>query len=163
MTAEGHFIFSLASIILSKKIALTLSLAEGDWWHVIAGGLFTCLLPDIDHPKSLLGQRLTWLSSPISCLCGHRGFTHSLMAIIVGIFLFALLMPSQIDIPLDAFHSMIIGYLSHIAADILTPAGVPLLWPCRWRFRVPILSPSKGKQIERLLCIAVLIFAVQYP
>ncbi|WP_406706036.1 metal-dependent hydrolase [Sodalis sp.] len=163
MTAEGHFIFALASTILAKKMALTPALAQGDWWHVIAGGLLTCLLPDIDHPKSVLGQRLTWLSTPIARLCGHRGFTHSLLAIIAGILLFTLRLPPQSVIPLDAFHAMIIGYLSHIAADMLTPAGVPLLWPCRWRFRLPILSPAKGNQLERLVCIAALIFALQHP
>lgn len=163
MTAEGHFIFALASTILAKKMALTPALAEGDWWHIIAGGLLTCLLPDIDHPKSVLGQRLTWLSAPIARLCGHRGFTHSLLAIVAGILLFTLRLPPQSIIPLDAFHAMIIGYLSHIAADMLTPAGVPLLWPCRWRFRVPILRPAKDNQLERLVCIATLIFALQHP
>ncbi len=33
-----------------------------------------------------------------------------------------------------------------IVADMLTPAGVPLLWPCRWRFRLPILAPRKGNR-----------------
>lgn len=163
MTAEGHFIFALASTILAKKMPLTPALAEGDWWHIVAGGLLTCLLPDIDHPKSLLGQRLTWLSAPIARLCGHRGFTHSLLVIMAGILLFTLRLPAQSIIPLDAFHAMIIGYLSHIAADMLTPAGVPLLWPCRWRFRVPLLRPAKDNQLERLVCIVALIFALQHP
>ncbi|AFP84442.1 metal-dependent hydrolase [secondary endosymbiont of Ctenarytaina eucalypti] len=164
MTAEGHLIFALASTILAKKLALTSELSQGDWWHVIAGGLLTCLLPDIDHPKSMLGRRLTWLSTPIARLFGHRGFTHSLLAIIASIiFCTNLPPPAHAVIPLDAFHAMIIGYLSHIAADMLTPAGVPLLWPCKWRFRVPLFSPKKGKKYERLLCIAALIFALQHP
>jgi inner membrane protein len=49
----------------------------------------------------------------------------------------------------------VLGYLSHILADMLTPAGVPLLWPCRWRFRLPILAPRKGNQLERLVYGAV--------
>ncbi|CRL45453.1 2-dehydro-3-deoxy-D-gluconate 5-dehydrogenase [Sodalis glossinidius str. 'morsitans'] len=56
ITAEGHFIFALASTILAKKMALTPALAEGEWWHIVAGGLLTCLLTDIDHPKSVLGS-----------------------------------------------------------------------------------------------------------
>ncbi|OZI14460.1 hypothetical protein CE195_08555 [Sodalis-like symbiont of Philaenus spumarius] len=163
MTAEGHFIFASTSTILAKKMALTPALAEGDWWHIVAGGLLTCLLPDIDHPKSVLGQRLTWLSAPIARLCGHRGFTHSLLAIMAGMLLFTLRLPPQSIIPLDAFHAMIIGSLSQITADILTPAGVPLLWPYRWRFRVPLLRPAKDNQLDRLVCIAALIFALQHP
>ncbi len=162
MTAEGHLIFALASTILAKKMELSPALAQGDWWHIIAGGLLTCLLPDIDHPHSFLGQRLKWLSLPIARMFGHRGFTHSLLAIMGGIMLFTLQVTPGL-IPLDAFHGMIIGYLSHIIADMLTPAGVPLLWPCRWRFRLPILQSQKGNQLERILCLAVLVFAMQHP
>jgi len=162
MTAEGHLIFALASTILAKKMELSPALAQGDWWHIIAGGLLTSLLPDIDHPQSVLGQRLRWLSLPIARIFGHRGFTHSLLAIIGVIMLFTLQITPGI-VPLDVFHGMIVGYLSHIIADMLTPAGVPLLWPCRWHFRIPILPSQKGQQLERLLCVAVLVFAVQHP
>lgn len=160
MTAEGHFIFALASTILAKKTALSLTLNQGDWWHLIAGGLLTCLLPDIDHPSSVLGQRLSWLSIPIFRIFGHRGFTHSLLAI--GILLFILQLLPIMLIPSDVCHGMVIGYLSHIIADMLTPAGVPLFWPCRWRFRVPIIIVTKKNQLERLICILLLIFALQY-
>lgn len=50
----------------------------------------------------------------------------------------------ELDRPADAIQGMVLGYLSHILADMLTPAGVPLLWPCRWRFRLPILVPQKA-------------------
>ena len=48
-------------------------------------------------------------------------------------------------------------------ADMLTPAGVPLLWPCRWRFRLPILVPQKGNQLERFLCMALFAWAIWMP
>ncbi|WP_016586988.1 metal-dependent hydrolase, partial [Yersinia pestis] len=80
MTGEGHLIFSVACVILAKKVGLTPELAHGDWWHIIPGALLTSLLPDIDHPKSILGQRLKWVSVPIARVFGHRGFTHSLLA-----------------------------------------------------------------------------------
>ncbi|HCS0027115.1 TPA: metal-dependent hydrolase, partial [Escherichia coli] len=58
---------------------------------------------------------------------------------------------------------MVLGYLSHILADMLTPAGVPLLWPCRWRFRLPILVPQKGNQLERFICMALFVWSVWMP
>ena len=160
MTAEGHLIFSVACAIFAKKAELSPELAQGDWWHIIPGALVTSLLPDIDHPNSLLGQRLKWLSLPISRLCGHRGFTHSLLAVAGGIFLFRSQVPADWGIPLDVLHAMIVGYLSHIMADMLTPAGVPLLWPCRWRFRLPILNSQRGNQLERTLCLVLVGLAV---
>ncbi|MBD1346816.1 metal-dependent hydrolase, partial [Klebsiella pneumoniae] len=66
-------------------------------------------------------------------------------------------------VPADAIQGMVLGYLSHILADMLTPAGVPLLWPCRWRFRLPILVPQKGNQLERVLCMALFAYAVWMP
>lgn len=163
MTSEGHFFFALASTILVKKMVIFSTLENSDWWHVITGSVITCLLPDIDHPQSLLGQRLRWLSLPITRIFGHRGFTHSLLAIITLIILFVFEPLLNAVIPLDVMHGMIIGYLSHIIADMLTPAGVPLFWPCNWRFRLPIIHPSKSNQSERIICIVILIIAIQHP
>lgn len=163
MTAEGHVIFAIASAIFAKRAGLTPELANGDWWHVVPATLLTCLLPDIDHPKSTLGQRLKWISQPIARAFGHRGFTHSLLAVLAGVALFQLKVPKEWVIPADVFQGLVLGYLSHIAADMLTPAGVPLLWPCRWRFRLPLLNSKKGNQLERALCLALVGYAMWFP
>ncbi|AUX72585.1 metal-dependent hydrolase [Erwinia pyrifoliae] len=163
MTAEGHLIFAIASAIFAKRAELTPILASADWWHIIPATLLTCLLPDIDHPKSLLGQRLRWLSWPIARVFGHRGFTHSLLAVGGAVALLQLKLPSDWLLPADAFQGMVLGYLSHIVADMLTPAGVPLLWPCRWRFRLPLLRSQQGNQLERILCLALVGCAIWLP
>ncbi|WP_338563200.1 metal-dependent hydrolase [Erwinia sp. E_sp_B04_8] len=163
MTAEGHLIFAIASAIFAKRAELTPELANGDWWHIVPATLLTCLLPDIDHPKSTLGQRFRWLSQPIARIFGHRGFTHSLLAVIGGVALFHLKLPKEWVIPADVFQGLVLGYLSHIAADMLTPAGVPLLWPCRWRFRLPLIRSQKGNQLERALCLALVGFSMWFP
>ncbi len=162
MTAEGHIIFAIASAIFVKRAELTPVLADGDWWHIIPAALLTCLLPDIDHPKSLLGQRLKWISGPVARAFGHRGFTHSLLAVLGALALFQINMPQDGLIPADALQGMVVGYLSHIAADMLTPAGVPLLWPCRWRFCLPLLNSQKGNQLERVLCMGLVCYAMWF-
>ncbi len=91
------------------------------------------------------------------------GFTHSLLAVFALLATFYLKVPDTWIIPADALQGMVLGYLSHIVADMLTPAGVPLLWPCRWRFRLPILAPRKGNQLERFLCMALFARAVWMP
>lgn len=163
MTAKGHFVFALASVVFAKKIGISPALAQGNWWHVVIGGALTCLLPDIDHPKSLIGRQVRCLSVIISKAFNHRGFTHSLLAIIVCRTLFISSLSSHLIIPLDLAHAMLVGYISHIFADMLTPAGVPLLWPCSWRFHVPILNSGKNNRREQMFCIFCLIWSILHP
>jgi len=144
MTAEGHLLFSIACAVFAKNAELTPVLAQGDWWHIVPSAILTCLLPDIDHPKSLLGQRLKWISKPIARAFGHRGFTHSLLAVFALLATFYLKVPDTWIIPADALQGMVLGYLSHILADMLTPAGVPL-------------------QLERFLCMALFAWAIWMP
>ncbi len=110
-----------------------------------------CALGGIDLPAA--GHRspkvVSWPTAELDlkargAASGHRGFTHSLLAVFGALTLFYLKVPDSWIVPADALQGLVLGYLSHILADMLTPAGVPLLWPCRWRFRLPILAPRKG-------------------
>ncbi len=102
MTAEGHLLFSIACAVFAKNAELTPVLAQGDWWHIVPSAILTCLLPDIDHPKSFLGQRLKWISKPVARVFGHRGFTHSLLAVFLSLALFTLKVPESWIVPADA-------------------------------------------------------------
>ncbi len=102
MTAEGHLFFSIACAVFAKNAELTPVLAQGDWWHIVPSAVLTCLLPDIDHPKSFLGQRLSWISKPVARAFGHRGFTHSLLAVFGALTLFYLKVPDSWIVPADA-------------------------------------------------------------
>ena len=117
-------------------------------WCLIAApmGVFTfttaavaaagSLLPDIDHPKSQIANIRVGRIKPllpvalvVSALVGHRGVTHSLIAVVA---LLALLIAYTANSGMAAHAhvaALVIGYLSHIAGDSLTPSGVPLLWP----------------------------------
>ncbi|MBD2812325.1 metal-dependent hydrolase [Xenorhabdus sp. Vera] len=163
MTAEGHLLFSVASLILAHKLEITPEIAQGDWLHMLPGVLLASLLPDIDHPSSTLGRLFRFISIPIARLCGHRGFTHSLLALIVGIILFQTEIPSDWPIPTDFIHAMVVGYISHLAADMLTPAGIPLLWPLRIRFCIPILRGKERKKAERFIAVLIVVIAIILP
>ncbi|PPI86816.1 metal-dependent hydrolase [Candidatus Pantoea edessiphila] len=162
MTTNGHIIFAIASAIFAKNFILNALMIQADWWHLIPAVLTTCLIPDIDHPRSLIGQKLRWISQPISVTFGHRGFTHSLLALITlwffkNVFFRSLLMPD------DVFQGMILGYFSHIVADMLTPAGVPLFWPYRKRFCIPIINNKKNKKIEQKICLSLVCCVILFP
>jgi inner membrane protein len=100
------------------------------------------LMPDIDHPQSALGRRLPLVSIPLSHLVGHRGVTHSLIAVVAMLVLLpvaALIMDNRISFLVAP---ICIGYLSHIAGDALTPSGVPLLWPKRKRYTLNLFKTT---------------------
>ncbi len=95
------------------------------------------LAPDVDHPKSTLGQLVRPLSLMVSLVFGHRGITHSTLAIVACLWVLVEYSNySHLTLP------FLVGYLTHLAGDILTPAGLPLLWPIRRRrnFALPILK-----------------------
>jgi inner membrane protein len=82
--------------------------------------LIGAAFPDIDHPKSRLGQ-MAW---PIAHIFEHRGFFHSFFGI--ALFTFLLFIASGSMLYSIAF---LLGYASHIFADTLTTAGIMPLHP----------------------------------
>jgi len=155
MTGEGHVIFAIATAIFAKRAELTPVLAQADWWHLISASLITCLLPDIDHPKSLLGQRLKWLSYPIARAFGHRGFTHSLLAVAASLWLFQINVPDDWLLPADAAVAVPLALSS---ADPQKPerqsAGAHAL-PCAGRLRALVSARLALFWCERLANAAV--------
>ena len=102
------------------------------------------LLPDIDHPRSWVGLRLGIVSRPLAAALGHRGFTHSLLAAAACLLLLRSGGASRtFAVPL------VVGYLSHLLADLLTPGGLPLAWPLRRRFSLPLCRT--GSLLEPLI------------
>jgi membrane-bound metal-dependent hydrolase YbcI (DUF457 family) len=132
MTAEGHLLFSIACAVFAKNAELTPVLAQGDWWHIVPSAVLTCLLPDIDHPKSFLGQRLKWISKPIARAFGHRGFTHSLVFAFVVPLLCVLIGRRWFRAGLiRCWLFLTVSLLSHSLLDSVTTGGkgVGWLWP----------------------------------
>lgn len=109
----------------------------------IFAAIMGALFPDIDTPESALGRRLPFFSLLGG---GHRGWTHSL----VGLVLFStlLLFVFSIDIAM-AFAA---GYLSHLLLDMLNPAGVRIFWPFPLSLRFCSI-PSRSAFWNSVLCI----------
>lgn len=170
MMGRTHAAVGMASCLLALDAG---AVAHGgilaDASLVLAGAV-GALLPDLDHPKSTAGSMLPFVSVPLSAAFGHRGATHSLLAtglcLALGLAA-AQAVPSVHSLPVLAL-GLAIGWLSHLAADMLNPAGVPLLWPHPRRFRLPPLSPPGGL-LDSLLfwasaaCSVVLIARLLVP
>jgi inner membrane protein len=143
MMAGSHMVLGAALWAVTARAA-GLDPAEP---VALSAALAGSLLPDIDHPHSWAGRKFRAISVPLSAVVGHRGITHSLLAVIAGIAALAALGLDQPMAPL------VVGYLSHLAADGLTPSGVPLLWPSRRRFTLNLCST--GSWVEFALVAAV--------
>ncbi len=113
--------------------------------------LLGALLPDIDHPKSWLGRRVRPVSSGISAVLGHRGVTHSAVTVVICAWGLLGASPRWVAAPLA------VGYLSHLAADLLTPRGLRLAWPLRTTWAFPLCKT--GSPFEPLIVALVLFWA----
>lgn len=134
----------------------------------IAAGTIGGALPDIDHPRATI-WRWVWAAALwaaiaaaggwrepglvvvvlvglgmtqalLTRLLTHRGVTHSLLGL-ASVWLGVAWLAEMVGVVgVDALTvALAAGYASHLALDLLTPAGVPLLWPWKRPFRVPML------------------------
>ena len=110
------------------------------------------LLPDIDHPGSWVGRRLRVISRPLAATIGHRGVTHSVVAVLACLMLLRWQGFSR-----GVIDPLVIGYLSHLAADLLTSSGLRLAWPMRQRQAIPLCRT--GSMSESIIVMGVAIWA----
>lgn len=107
------------------------------------------LLPDVDHPGSWVGRRVRPVSDVICSVLGRRGFTHSLLAAALCAAALRHRGPAR-----GLLCPLAVGYLSHLAADLLTPRGVRLAWPLPQGFALPLCRT--GSPAELLVVVGVL-------
>lgn len=147
MMARSHIVVGAAAWMLaapylhgSRTDAVSLGIA-------VAGAL----LPDIDHPQSWVGRRTRPVSTLVAGVLGHRGITHSAIAV-VGLTWLLL----HLGYRYAVVAPLIVGYLSHLAADMLTPRGLRLAWPYRRTWGVAVCrtgSPAEGLIVMALVGI----------
>jgi inner membrane protein len=85
---------------------------------------FGAILPDIDMPTTKMGRKVKLLSKFINKKVGHRTLTHSLFFITVVYY--SNIIAFGINIVSTA---IMIGCVTHIFFDLMTPMGEPLAYP----------------------------------
>ena len=143
MLARSHVVVGLAAWAVAATL-LRLPPLDPAYLALAAAG---SLLPDVDHPKSWIGRRSRPLSTALGAAFGHRGATHSAVAVLCLV----VLLPAGYH-P-GAVSALAIGYASHLAADMLTPQGLQLTWPLRLSWRVPIYRT--GSRMEAIVVMIV--------
>lgn len=127
---------------------------------MLSGSIAGSLLPDIDHPKSWLGRRILFLSLPISAIFGHRGITHSFLAVAaVAWGMWYLIAHWQLSAGWSVFAVGIgAGYLSHLLGDWASNSGVPLMWPNTRRFSMTYTLMTGGV-FERVVSFVLVLLS----
>lgn len=124
MLAKSHVTTTLALSL--PWLALSHQLNEVNVVVVCLGSL----LPDIDHPKSYLGQKSRVVSEVTNKTFGHRGATHSLLAaflvLLVGLFCQRYYLPKFMG---HVAFWLTWGYLCHLLEDGFSKLGIRWFYP----------------------------------
>ena len=147
MTGRTHLTLGIAAGLLVAAHLHTNPLLSA------AAGALGGLLPDIDHPQSMLSGYV-----PGSGLLGlfgvrHRGFTHSVlfMVLLVAAWFAA---SQRITVPYPVILAGLAGVATHITSDMLTPQGVQLLYPLRANWKA---APGFVLQVGKFFGVVELI------
>ena len=174
MTSRTHDAIAFASLVTAAVYfppqsvnVLTLAVA-------VIGCDIGALVPDLDQAGNRLWDLLPGGNSVGKVLrrvfYKHRTFTHSILGTFLiyrglGWLLPKLLNGTAIDVSL-VFGAIMIGYLSHLAADFTTKEGLPLLYPFKINFGFPPfewLRLTTDSFMERWVVFpAVLIYLVSF-
>jgi len=120
---------ALSAANVAGNAPLSLGMVAGGW----AIATVSALVPDIDTKNSMASKSLGPVTEAISfgirkLFGGHRKITHSLLGLGLVMLTLAGCISSLHLIPWIGF-AVVIGWSSHVVADMLTREGCPLLWP----------------------------------
>lgn len=118
------------------------------------------ILPDIDHPKSTIGRFFPTTSAYIKKTFGHRSITHSFIGIIiVTVLLYTPLM--YLGVSTQYGYWVVLGYISHLISDSLTPTGVKWFYPSKEKTALGwITTGSKKEEVFALFTGLVTLWQV---
>lgn len=137
---------------------------------VLCGIVIGSLLPDLDHPTSVISQQIPLVGGIISRLTRHRGLLHSVLGVVLLVFILGSLLGTVANILTSTgvrqaemitqyfLAGLVIGYILHIVADLLTVNGVRLLYPLRWKIRIGMFRTNgMSEMILRGILTAIVI------
>ncbi|MBN2190009.1 MAG: metal-dependent hydrolase [Candidatus Aureabacteria bacterium] len=149
MTAGTHYAFSYLLCTASgfdQKTALIASLFA--------------LLPDIDHPVSMIGRVFSGISKYVLRKYGHRTVTHSVFA--VGVI--AVLLSPALFFSYAFYFAAVLAFSSHLFIDLFNVGGVKLFAPVSQKeyisFKTPELRILVNSWKEYVLLFVIVLSAV---
>jgi len=121
---------------------------------LLAGIVIGSLAPDLDHPGSKLGRRSLGIAHVIHFLFGHRTITHSILPV-VALILLSIMFPHALLI------GFTLGYILHIAGDVCSVQGVPLLYPFNKKhIKIPLYNTNG--LVEKIIIFPLACLSIMY-
>jgi inner membrane protein len=171
MTSRTHEAGAVALMLAGVAFIPIGAVTPATGIAALFANLIGSLLPDIDQASNrlwdmvpggnLVGRGLRRL------FLGHRTLTHSVLGIIIIYKLINWGLPqlfnqSVINTQI-LIYSLMAGFLSHLALDLITEDGLPLLFPIKWKFGIPpfkILRIKTGGWVEKWIVFPILILLI---
>jgi inner membrane protein len=167
MLAPTHSVFG---IFLTLIILAVFGVQWGLHWTIILFAILGAIIPDIDHPKSIIGKLFYPISAPLERRYGHRTVTHSLVGWAIATVIFAVLiglisfipMISEWgwgELPIRWLAAFSISYFSHLILDMFNRRGSQMFWPDSGRDVIPKnpkYRTESGSKIEVLIFLIFL-------
>jgi len=165
MLAPTHSVFG---IFLTLIILAVFGVQWGLHWTIILFAILGSIIPDIDHPRSVIGKIFLLISVPLERRYGHRTITHSLIGWAISSAIFGVLVIFVIwilgfvsdlgfsisDLAPRWIAAFSISYFSHLVLDMFNPRGSQMFWPDSGRDVIPKnprFRPESGARIELLI------------
>lgn len=171
MLAPTHSVFG---IFLTLIFLAVFGIQWGLHWTIILVAVFGAIVPDIDHPKSVIGKLFYPVSSYLERRYGHRTITHSFIGWGIASLVFAffvlfviLILGFVWDLDVGIWNltprwisAFSISYFSHLILDMFNKRGVQMFWPDTGRDvlpKNPKFRPESGSK-EEIFIFIILFF-----
>ena len=169
MTYKTHIAFAT---VVAAPFPLYLyahqELTLGELQLFLASCAIGALLPDIDHSRSFISQKIPIIPQLLSFYTKHRGFTHSLYGLLTVLFILVFVIHT-FHLSTVSAGGLFVGYLLHIAGDAMTLSGVSFCCKQKLYLLPSFLRFKTGSFKERiffyffLLIFGAELFFVLFP
>lgn len=151
MMGKTHLTIGFAYGVLLLPRVVTGEVAPIDYGLILSGLALGSLMPDLDHPQSMITARVPLAGWIVSRLVSHRGILHSILglglwSIAVGLVTSGVITTGTLlGLSVQASFvnlgaGFLTGYFLHILADIVTTGGVRLFYPAQLKVSLRLMS-----------------------
>ena len=144
MLSHTHAVGGVTSLYLLHKLGYV----HPDMADYIVVSV-AAILPDVDHSSSILGKKIKIFS-----FLKHRGLTHSILGVVILYYALEFFAKNCYSPLLTFVPYIVLGCVSHIILDMLTPSGVALFYPLKKRFKIPLIRT--GSKLETIFMFSLI-------